>query len=115
MKIFTTIRSIAFIAIAIVSFCFAISIEDMSVGRDVSSYQYGGDAYTGIQNAAAETGCNVYQVAQIERKGFEFIFILTGLGFLAVGLTPVCTNSVACTKKDEKIKPQNSSTSEAQA
>lgn len=89
MKILKLIRSIAYIAIAIVAFTFANKIDDMRNGDYVSSSRYGGDAYTGIQNAAAETGCNVYKGAQIMQKGFKYTFILTGLGFLAIGLTPI--------------------------
>lgn len=60
----------------------------MNNGDYVSSSVYGGDAYTGMQNASAETGCNVYKGNQIMQKGFKYTFILVGLGFLAVGLTP---------------------------
>lgn len=93
MKILKLIRSIAFIAIAIVAFTFANKIDDMGNGDYVSSSRYGGDAYTGIQNAAAETGCNVYKGSQIVQKGFKYTFILVGLGFMAIGLTPIFPNS----------------------
>lgn len=88
MKVLTILRSVAFVIIAIVSFTFSSKIDDMRSGDYVSSHQYGGDAYTGIQNASAETGCNVYKGNELVQKGFKYLFILTGLGFLAVGLTP---------------------------
>ena len=88
MKYLKIVRSIAFIIIAIVSFTFSSKIDDMNDGDYVSSSRYGGDAYTGIQNASAETGCNVYKGNQIIQKGFKYTFILTCLGFLVVGLTP---------------------------
>lgn len=92
------VRSIAFVIIAIVSFTFSSKIEDMNNGDYVSSSRYGGDAYTGMQNASAETGCNVYKGNQIMQKGFKYSFILIGLGFLAVGLTP----SFQSKKSEEK-------------
>ena len=88
MKHLKIVRSIAFIVIAIVSFTFSSKIDDMNDGDYISSSIYGGDAYTGIQNASAETGCNVYKGNQIIQKGFKYTFILIGLGFLVVGLTP---------------------------
>jgi hypothetical protein len=88
MKHLKIVRSIAFIIIAIVAFIFSSKIDDMNDGGYVSSSVYGGDAYTGIQNASAETGCNVYKGNQIIQKGFKYTFILIGLGFLVVGLTP---------------------------
>ena len=60
----------------------------MNNGDYVSSSMYGGDAYTGIQNASAETGCNVYKGNKIMQKGFKYTFILAGLGFLSIGVTP---------------------------
>lgn len=87
MNILKLIRSIAFIAIAIVAFILADKIDDMPYGDYVTSSIYGGDAYTGIQNASADTGCNVYKGNQIMQRGFKYIFFLTGLGFLAVGAT----------------------------
>ncbi len=60
----------------------------MNNGDYVSSSRYGGDAYTGMQNASAETGCNEYNGNQIMQKEFKYSFILIGLVFLAVGLTP---------------------------
>lgn len=88
MTLLKIVRSIIFIIIAIVAFTFSSKIDDMGNGDYVSSSRYGGDAYTGMQNASAETGCNVYKGNQIMQKGFKYIFILAGLGFLAVGITP---------------------------
>lgn len=101
MKLLKIIRSIAFITIAIVAFTFSSKIDDMGNGHYVSSSRYGGDAFTGIQNASADTGCNVYKGNQIIQKGFKYAFILAGLGFLAIGLTPTF-NTKHAVKADEK-------------
>lgn len=103
MKILKLIRSIAFIVIAIIAFTFANKIDDMGNGDYVSSSRYGGDAYTGIQNAAAETGCNVYKGTQIVQKGFKYTFILAGLGFLAIGLTPILPTGNSVPKESAEI------------
>lgn len=88
MNALKIVRSIAFVIISIVAFTFSSKIDDMNNGDYVSSSRYGGDAYTGMQNASAETGCNVYKGNQILQKGFKYTFILVGLGFLAIGITP---------------------------
>lgn len=108
MNTLKIVRSIAFVIIAIVAFTFSSKIDDMNNGDYVSSSRYGGDAYTGIQNASAETGCNVYKGNQIMQKGIKYTFILIGLGFLAVGLTPSIQ-----TKKNEEIEIKANPTTEA--
>lgn len=82
-------RAIACIIIAIVAFNFSSKINKLDDGHSVSKSYYGGDAYTGIQHAAAETGTNVHEHAGITQKGFQYLFILTGLGFLAAGIVPL--------------------------
>ena len=53
------------------------------MGQDVgyweASISYGGDAYTGIQNAAAQTANNVQDLAEIAAMGFGFLLISLGL------------------------------------
>lgn len=41
--------------------------------------EYGGDAYTGIQNAAAQTASNVKNLAEATKNGFAFLLIAIGL------------------------------------
>ena len=47
------------------------SLSDMDTGTRTSYEYYGGDAYTGIQQAAADTARNVKNLAEINRKGFD--------------------------------------------
>ena len=49
------------------------------VGYYESSSSYGGDAYTGIQNAAAQTANNVKALSEIAKMGFAFFLIALGL------------------------------------
>ena len=52
---------------------------------------YGGDAFTGIQNAGAQTSENVMELAKIVQFGFGSVLLVAGLGFLGVGLTTPMT------------------------
>lgn len=45
------------------------------VGSYANNMQYGGDAYTGIQNAAAQTARNVKALATIAKDGFGFVLM----------------------------------------
>ena len=49
------------------------------VGSYANNMQYGGDAYTGIQNAAAQTARNVKALATIAKDGFGFLLMAVGL------------------------------------
>ncbi len=73
---------IGVISIVLSIFCFGygdLKFEPRSM--------YGGDAYTGIQNAAAVTSENVMILAKIVKFGFGSVLLVAGLGFLCFGLT----------------------------
>lgn len=63
----------------LVSLFFGIMMYSMPTGYWESSERYGGDAYTGIQNAAAQTANNVQDLAQIAQQGFAFVLMAAGL------------------------------------
>ena len=94
------IRAILFIIVGIVAICFAVNIADAGVGSYVMTHSYGGDAYTGIQNAAAETGQNVKDLAELIRKGFQFLFWIWGLTMIASGISSFISVSVKVTKEE---------------
>ena len=62
----------------ILSFIFGIVMLSQGVGSYESNMQYGGDAYTGIQNAAAQTARNVKALATIAKDGFGFLLMAVG-------------------------------------
>ncbi|MBR4553043.1 MAG: hypothetical protein IKO20_04925 [Bacteroidaceae bacterium] len=81
------LRSIVLIVIGIIAIglsikCFTIDDLDWA-----AKSMYGGDAYTGIQNAAAVTSRNVMELASIVQFGFGSILLVMGLGFVGLGLT----------------------------
>ena len=80
-------RSVILIVIGIVAMglsikCFKIDELDYAF-RSV----YGGEAYTGIQNAAAITSKNVKELASIVQFGFGSVLLVMGLTLVGVGLT----------------------------
>lgn len=58
----------------------------MSGGYYVFEKQYGGDAYTGVQNAAAVTGQNVKKLTEINQFGFGSILMVGGVALIAAGI-----------------------------
>ena len=61
------------------SMLLGLVLAGFSTGYWESSSTYGGDAYTGIQNAAAQTANNVQDLAAIAKFGFSTILILFGM------------------------------------
>ena len=53
------------IVLGILSLVLAFVLFDQSVGYTEGSYSYGGDAYTGIQNAAAQTANNLVYTGEL--------------------------------------------------
>ena len=80
-----TLLGRAFIAIALVSLIFAIVCFTMESGYETWDEKYGGDAYTGIQNAAADTACNVVDTNNIIKTIGGFAFIIVGFAFGTIG------------------------------
>ena len=66
----------------IISIIFSFDIKKMSIGFYESSSQYGGDAYTGIQNASAQAANNVRDLANIVRTGLFAFFLITGIALI---------------------------------
>jgi hypothetical protein len=67
----------------IVSIIGGIVVFTMDGGSHSSSYTYGGDAYTGIQNASADAANNICDLINITRTGFALVLIVLGLALIA--------------------------------
>lgn len=52
-----------------ISIVFSFVVKGMSIGYYEQNYTYGGDAYTGIQNASAQAANNVQDLADLVRTG----------------------------------------------
>ena len=57
-------------------------ILDSTLGATVSRTSYGGDAYTGIQNAAATTANNVRDLNSIVAGGFFMLLLILGIAMI---------------------------------
>ena len=69
----SAVAAVGGILSGILSFIFGIVMLSQGVGSYANNMQYGGDAYTGIQNAAAQTARNVKALATIAKDGFGFL------------------------------------------
>ena len=63
----------------LISVIFGIVTLSQDTGSWESSSTYGGDAYTGIQNATAQTANNIQDLAEIVALGVGFVLIALGL------------------------------------
>ena len=107
------IRSILLIAIGILAIVFAFKIGNLYSGAWVGSETYGGDAYTGIQNASANAANNAYAAAYILQQGFKRCFIIVGLVLASIGGTSLFKVSetkpqAINTPAEEKSQTENS-------
>lgn len=104
----------ACLAIAVLAFIFAIvcfaTNSSASNGSYESSKSYGGDAYTGIQNAAAQTANNVYYLSKniqtltaCVATASGFFFLLVALIFALVGVKKL--GLLECAFKEEVAAP----------
>lgn len=64
------------------SVIFSFVILNYSTGHYEETFEYGGDAYTGIQNAAAGTAVNVHYLSEIVRFGFFAVLFIAGVALI---------------------------------
>ncbi|MDD7079479.1 MAG: hypothetical protein PUI06_01825 [Prevotella sp.] len=76
------LRTIIFVLAACLSFYFSHQCFDKMTGYRGEEHTYGGDAYTGMQNASAQSATNVYHLNNIVKDGFGWFFIVTGVALL---------------------------------
>lgn len=80
------IKNRLFILVGIVSIGLSIMCFASKTGTNIRSQFYGGDAFTGIQHAAADTGENVRELSKITAKGFGSILLVSGLTLIVLGI-----------------------------
>lgn len=80
------IAAILFVIVGIVSICLACSAYDMSTGNYEYNESYGGDAYTGIQNAAAQGANNTIKVAEAIAFASGSVLLVAGFAMIVVGI-----------------------------
>lgn len=65
-----------------ISIVFSFVVKGMSIGYYEQNYTYGGDAYTGIQNASAQAANNVQDLADLVRTGIYGFLLVFGLALI---------------------------------
>lgn len=79
------IASILLIVAGVIALYFAVTALTFDHGSSVSSQAYGGDAYTGIQNAAAATANNVKYLIQMVSKALGGVLLSMSVAFIGFG------------------------------
>lgn len=88
---------IGFICLIILGISMISYSEDSSnAGRSASSETYGGDAYTGIQQAAATTANNVDK----ENDNFLYYIKCNGIFYIIVGAAGITYSAIDKFKKN---------------
>ena len=72
------------IIVGVVSIAFGIVMLNMNSGVNTGYEWYGGDAYTGIQQAGADAAANVKRLTEVVKLGFGLLFMSSGIGLLSV-------------------------------
>lgn len=71
------------VAAGIISVVLSFIVFGMNTGVYELAAKYGGDAYTGIQNASAQTANNIIYLSKILQQGLGGILLVGGLALIA--------------------------------
>lgn len=66
-----------------ISMFLAYAVSKMDTGSRELNRAYGGDAFTGIQNATAQTANNIQDLAEIIKTGISYALIVFGIAMIA--------------------------------
>lgn len=80
-------RKILFIIIGVAAIIAGLVCFVLDTGSYERNVTYGGDAYTGIQNASAQAANNIQLLSVIVKTGFGISFIIIGLILIVIGAT----------------------------
>ena len=89
-----TIISALIIVLGIVVLIMGISGKYNYYGNYTYNESYGGDAYTGIQNAAADTSNNVKNIGYMLEEFFNLLFIFSGALIILLGSYLLVSNVI---------------------
>jgi len=92
MQIGTRAFGVLYCILGVVSSILAFITYGMSTGLHEGNNSYGGDAYTGIQNAAAQTANNIIDLAEIVKFGFGSLLLIAGIFLLIYGICKMKQN-----------------------
>ena len=104
------VRSKIFMIIGVLSIIMSIVCFSSKVPNGESDIVYGGDAYTGIQNASASTSRAVVELAKITKLGFGSVLLIAGFTLIGIGSTiPVQRKTEENDSSDEPSEKDNKS------
>lgn len=81
------LKSILWYVIGLLSIILSICCFSMEVGDKVTMQYFGGDAYTGMQQASAHAANNVLALAKVVKFGFGSLLLSVGLAMFVWGVT----------------------------
>ena len=112
-------KSTFLLVVGLLSIILSIVCFSLNIGARERDNAYGGDAYTGIQNASAQTANNVYYLNKIVKTGIGSILLVAGCAFIICGLpeggeakannTASVLNPVETTETESKKAEQSDS------
>lgn len=80
-------KNVSLAIVGVISIVLGIVCFSLGIGSKENNNAYGGDAYTGIQNAAAQTANNIMNVATICKVGFGSILLIAGGALISVSFS----------------------------
>lgn len=66
----------------VLSIIFGLVVFGSSIGSMEIDHSYGGDAYTGMQNASAQAANNIYELSGMIKTGLAGLLIVVGIALV---------------------------------
>ncbi len=95
---FLTLAALAFIILGVIAFIMGSNLT--YYGSYESTEKYGGDAYTGMQNAAAKTANNVNSLAETYRDSYSMFMTFLGITMVTSGVLCMGYNIMVVRKEE---------------
>lgn len=110
------IKSVVFVIIGVVSLILSFACFGKYEGYITKDQAYGGDAYTGIQNALADVSSDIVMLNRVVKFGVGSLLLVSGLLIGSVGIfgvietnpAPVTGNTVSTGLRSQNENRANS-------
>lgn len=107
-------KSAFLLIVGALSILLSILCFSLNVGGREFDLEYGGDAYTGIQNATAQTATNVYYLSKIVKTGAGSILLVAGCVCIISGLPEPEKSNKRSENNEQLVKTEEKSEAENQ-
>ena len=98
---------VMFLLIGIVSVILGMVSFSMETGSYELNVSYGGDAYTGIQNAGAQAANNMVYLAEVTSFGFGAVLTVAGVVMMIFGIKTLSASEQQVQQSREKIEEES--------